>query len=76
MKKILLILIVLVALGAFVASVFIRSGGGTVLKKAAEETYELGEKIEEVKEDMIDKETEAKKTINKKIKDIKEKIAD
>jgi hypothetical protein len=47
------------------ALVFVRLNGGKLFKKAARETYEIGEEMDDLKKEMIDEEKKLKKNIGK-----------
>lgn len=67
MKKVLFALILIVVLAAALIVAFIRYDGGKYLKKAAKETFEVGEDIEKLTEKMAEKEKKMKKDVSKKL---------
>ena len=74
MKKVIFGLLLIVVLAAAVIVAFIRLDGGKYVKKAATETFEVGEDLEELTDKMVKKEKEVKKKIVKDIDDVKKAI--
>ena len=73
MKKVLLLLIITILLAGIFVFLFIRLGGGKYLKKAAKETYELGENVERLQDKMENKEEDVKNKLDIKTDDVKDK---